>query len=123
MQHFITWAEIPVTDLKRAMGFYQSIFNIGFKCERMIGCDYAIFDTQPELVSGALVLGEGYTPSQEGSISYLNAGEDLGLVVTKIEQLGHTIVIPKTPIGEGECGYFAQFIDTEGNKIGLYSEN
>ena len=42
--------------------------------------------------------------------------EPLARVVTA----GGSIVVPKTDIGEG-FGYFALFIDTEGNRVGLHS--
>jgi predicted enzyme related to lactoylglutathione lyase len=29
--------------------------------------------------------------------------------------------MPKTPIHDGDCGYFAMFLDSEGNRVGLYS--
>jgi predicted enzyme related to lactoylglutathione lyase len=37
----------------------------------------------------------------------------------QVEAAGGQIIIPKTDIGE--FGFFAQLIDTEGNRIGLHS--
>ena len=49
-------------------------------------------------VSGAIVSGEGYVPSSEGSKVYLNGGDDLGVVLNKVEGAGGTIAVPKTQI-------------------------
>lgn len=70
-------------------------------------------------VSGAVIKAEGYTPSAEGSIIYLNAGADLSDALGRVEAAGGLVVAPKTGIGEN--GYVAFFLDTEGNKVGLHS--
>ena len=121
MNHIITWAEIPVSDMERAMNFYKEVLGTEFKREDMGGFDYAMFEATPEQVSGALVAGECCTPSADGSIVYLNGGEDLSEPLARIGRMGNQVVVPKTSIGDGECGYFAQFIDSEGNRVGLYS--
>lgn len=51
-----------------------------------------------------------------------NAGEDLQPMLDKIEKSGGEILVPKMEISP-EMGYFALFIDSEGNKIGLHSSN
>ena len=68
---------------------------------------------------GGIVQGEGYMPSAEGSMVYLNGGEDLDVPLGKVEGAGGKILVPKTDIGEN--GFFAYFVDTEGNKVGLHS--
>jgi predicted enzyme related to lactoylglutathione lyase len=70
-------------------------------------------------VGGGFVQGEGYTPSTEGSVVYLNAGEDLAVALAKVEGAGGQVLVPKTGIGEN--GFMAFFLDTEGNKVGLHS--
>ena len=70
-------------------------------------------------VGGAVVSGEGYEPSDKGSIVYLNGGEDLAGPLEKVEAAGGKVVIPKTSIGEN--GFFAHFIDTEGNRVAFHS--
>jgi len=74
----------------------------------------------PAGVGGAIVLGEGYTPAQQGTIIYLPGGDDLTAVLARVEPAGGTIVVPKTEIG-GDFGFYAHFIGTEGNKVGLHS--
>ncbi|WP_444995873.1 VOC family protein [Aliikangiella sp. IMCC44359] len=122
MKHIVTWAEIPVTNLERAMNFYRETLSFNFKREEMCGYEYAMFETEEEAVTGALVFGKGFIPSNKGSIIYLDGGDDLNIPLGKIENMGNKIVIPKTGINEGEHGYFAHFIDSEGNIVGLYSK-
>ena len=123
MNHMVTWSELPVTDMERAMNFYKEILSVEFKREDMSGYDYAMFATEEDAVSGALVAGEGYAPSTDGSVVYLNGGDDISVPLSKITKLGNQVVIPKTAIQDGEAGYFAQFIDSEGNRVGLYSQS
>ncbi len=122
MQHMITWSEIPVTDMERAMNYYREILGVEFEKTEMGGIDYAMFNTKPELVSGALVAGDCCKPSADGTIVYLNGGEDLSVPLSRITRLGSQVIVPKTAINDGEHGYFAQFIDSEGNRVGLFSE-
>jgi len=62
-----------------------------------------------------------HVPSKEGSIIYLNANPALDNVLVRIEGAGGEVVVPKTQITE-EIGYMAFFIDTEGNKVALHSQ-
>ena len=61
-------------------------------------------------------------PSDCGPLIYLNGGKDLNNVLNKVEEAGGRIVMPKTLISK-EMGYFAIFIDSQGNKLALYSKN
>ena len=70
-------------------------------------------------IGGCIIEGDGYEPSINGSLVYLNGGEDLSLVLSKVESAGGSIILSKTLIGSN--GFMAYFTDTEGNKIGLHS--
>ncbi|TQV88105.1 VOC family protein [Aliikangiella coralliicola] len=122
MKHLVTWSEISVSDIERAKNFYGEVFGIGFKHETMGDHEYAMFESEPDTVTGALVAGDGYNPTADGTIVYLNGGDDLSEPLSRITRLGSQVVVPKTAINDGEQGYFAQFIDSEGNRVGLYSE-
>jgi len=123
MNNVATWFEIPVTDMQRAKNFYQNLLATTFKEETMNGYQLAIFDGEEGAVSGMLVLGEQYQPSQTGAVVYFNGGEDLSLPLDRAVQLGSKVIVAKTPIHDGDCGYFALISDSEGNRIGLYSPN
>lgn len=119
MANALNWFEIPASDFGRARKFYEEIF--GFELiymEMGDGFPMGMFPAD-EGVSGAVIQGEGYTPSDVGTIVYLNAGDDLSTVLNKVEAAGGKVVMPKTDIGEN--GFVAYFRDSEGNKVGLHS--
>ncbi len=70
-------------------------------------------------VGGGLAQGEGFVPSENGTLAYLNGGEDLEIPLARIENAGGKIILLKTSIGQN--GFMAHFIDTEGNKVALHS--
>lgn len=118
----INWVEIPVADFDRAKRFYSAIYDYDMP-EIMMG-DYRmgffICEREGEHVGAAIVAGEGYEPSKQGTRAYLNGGSDLNIVLNRIEKAGGKITQPKTLITE-EIGYYAAFIDTEGNLVSLHS--
>ena len=117
-----TWFELPVTDMRRAQDFYRSVFSASFKEEEMGAYQLAIFEAEEGAVSGMLVLGEHYQPNATGAVVYFNGGADLSEPLAKVESNGGSVLMPKTPIHDGECGYFAMFLDSEGNRVGVYSQ-
>ncbi|QSA97901.1 VOC family protein [Methylococcus sp. EFPC2] len=121
MSNVATWFEIPVKDMPRAKRFYQSVLHTDFKDEDMGACQMAIFNCEAPAVGGMLVSGEHYEPNRTGAIVYLNGGEDLSQPLQRVAEQGGSVLLPKTPIHDGECGYFAHFLDSEGNRVGLYS--
>ncbi|MDT4332090.1 VOC family protein [Methylomonas sp. MED-D] len=116
-----TWFELPAADLGRAQDFYRHVLNSTFKLEEMNDMNLAIFEAEEGAVSGMLVQGECYQPSETGAVVYFNGGADLNEPLAKVEAGGGRVLVPKTPIHDGDCGYFALFIDSEGNRVGLYS--
>ncbi|MBS1213055.1 MAG: Glyoxalase/bleomycin resistance protein/dioxygenase [Proteobacteria bacterium] len=121
MSNVATWFEIPVSDMPRAKTFYQNVLQTTFKDEDMEGYRMAIFNHEDPAVGGMLVSGERYEPSRTGAVVYLNGGDDLNSPLQRVVEQGGSVLLPKTPIHDGQCGYFAHFLDSEGNRIGLYS--
>lgn len=119
----INWFEIPVTDLQRAKHFYQVIFSIHMEDMNMENLHMAAFPYEDGSgkASGALAMSDFHKPSADGVVIYLNGNPDLSTVLDKVGQEGGKVVMPKTQISP-EIGYMAFFIDTEGNKIGLHSQ-
>ena len=68
---------------------------------------------------GSVIYEKGRKPSQEGTVVYLNAGDDLSEPLSKVEDAGGKVILPRTSIGEN--GFIAHFIDTEGNRVALHS--
>jgi predicted enzyme related to lactoylglutathione lyase len=119
----LNWFEIPVTDFERARHFYQVIFSIHMDVDNMMGMKMAFFPMAmgSGKASGALVQSDFHIPSMEGSLIYLNANPDMNDVISKIEQEGGQMLMPKTHITD-EIGYMAFFKDTEGNRVALHSQ-
>ena len=120
----LNWFEIPVTDMARAKHFYQKAFGIHMEDMSMPGMDMAGFPYEPGSgkAAGALVKSEYHKPSADGVIVYLNANPDMTDVLQRIESEGGKILMGKTQITP-EIGYMAFFIDSEGNRIALHSQN
>ncbi|MFT5617336.1 MAG: putative enzyme related to lactoylglutathione lyase [Arenicella sp.] len=120
LKNYISWFEIPALNIQRATAFYNQIYQINMEVVESNGYSMAVFPTDSG-IGGAVVMGLGSTPSEFGSLVYLNAGNDLTAVLNRIEAAGGRIVMPKTMISE-DVGFFALFIDTEGNKLALHSK-
>ena len=120
MTNAINWFEIPVTDMDRAVKFYSTVLGKPMEAMDMGGMPYAFLPMEgQEGVGGALAAGDGFVPSTEGTIVYLNGGEDLAPMLNRVEGAGGQVAMPKTGIGEN--GFIGMFVDTEGNKVGLHS--
>lgn len=122
MNSFISLFEIPATDISRAINFYQSI--LGVSIEKMVipGMEMGVFPYENQTVTGVIMKGEGFNPSADGVTIYLNGGNNLQIILDKVEENGGKIIVPKTAHAD-ESGFFALFLDTEGNKLGLNSPN
>ena len=117
----VTWFEIPVEDMERAKAFYTEVMQTSFKDDEMEGMKMSIFEADQQAAGGMLIKAEGYEPSRTGAVIYLNGGDDLSAPLARAVTSGGEVLWPKTAIQDGEFGYFAQFLDSEGNRVGLYS--
>lgn len=120
MSNLISIVEIPTTDFSRAVKFYQTILDLAIEEIDMDGTQMGVLPSDGENVNVVLVKGNDYKPTTDGAVLYLNAGNDLQPMLDKVSQNGRQVIVPKTAISS-EMGYFALFIDTEGNKLGLHS--
>lgn len=123
----INWFEIPVSDFERAKTFYEAVLNtklfVNDQRETM-GSMLGVFPHDGS-VGGCLVHNPqyGYTPSTEGTLVYITATGDLSVTLSRVAAAGGEVLLPKTALGENAGGGFVGWVrDTEGNKIGLYSE-
>jgi hypothetical protein len=81
---------------------------------------YGFFPARGYGNSGALVKHMDFQPSPKGAAIYLNGGRDLSDPLSRVETAGGKILVSKTMISK-EMGYYALFLDTEGNSVGLHS--
>jgi uncharacterized protein len=110
--------EIPVTDMDRAVRFYQSVFGYELSRQTVDGYEMAFFPRAEGMAgaSGALARGDVYVPSTSGAIIYFDV-PDIDPVLERAVAQGATILYPKKHIGA--AGYVAEITDSEGNRIAL----
>ena len=120
MKRLISIVEIPTADFSRAVAFYKAILDIEIEEMEMGGIKMGQFPNDGEDVFVHIIHGAEYKPSADGVVVYFSRGDDLEKVAAKIAANGGSMIVPKTEIGPG-MGFYAMFIDTEGNKLGLHS--
>ena len=120
MTNAINWFEIPVTDFDKAKKFYETLFGAEIMEMPFPNGRYGMLPSDMQNgVGGGLAQGEGFESSDKGTIAYLNGGDDLDIPLSRIEQAGGKIIMPKTSIGQN--GFMAHFLDTEGSRVALHS--
>lgn len=118
--HTIVWFEIPVKDFSRAQKFYAKILNGAVEDVQMDNERMGFLPRGANGVSGAIIETEGMKPGKDGTLVYLNGGDDLQDVLDRVEPAGGKILRPKSPVSP-DHGFSALIEDTEGNVIGLHS--
>jgi predicted enzyme related to lactoylglutathione lyase len=120
MKNQINWFEIPVSDMDRAISFYSNVFGYEMSREESPNTEMALFQGNAEEygATGCLVKYDQVEPYGQGTVVYFSV-EDLTQGLKRVRNSGGKVVLPKTDIGEH--GYYAHFIDTEGNRIALHS--
>ncbi|MCB0805687.1 MAG: VOC family protein [Bacteroidales bacterium] len=120
----VGWFEIPVTDMERAIRFYENVFVIKLARNKMGHLDMAWFPSGENAVgsAGSLVYHpDFYKPSHEGSLLYFTTPTgELDKDIEAIENAGGKILVPKTLINE-DIGYMCVFEDSEGNRVAIHS--
>lgn len=120
MKSALNWFEIPVDDMTRARRFYATLLDTELHVEPMCEGEMALLPYEQPAIGGCLFRHEALAPSAQGTLVYLNAGEDLGPMLDRVEAAGGRVTLPKTLINDA-VGYMALFIDSEGNRVGLHS--
>jgi uncharacterized protein len=118
-ENAINWFEIPVSDFSRAKKFYSAVFAKDVQEMAWNGMKLGFLPATEGAVTGAIIEGANYKPSQSGTLVYLNAGKNLEGALKRVSDAGGKVVLPKTDIGE--YGYIARFVDTEGNLVALHT--
>lgn len=121
IKDYVSWFEIPAVNFKQAVHFYNTIYGISMETVVNELVSVAFFPVEAG-IGGAIVSNISATPGEKGPLLYLNGGEDLNRVLEMVEPAGGRVVMHKTLINE-ESGYFAIFIDSEGNKLALHSKH
>lgn len=120
----VGWFEIPVSDMKRAIRFYETVLDVKLSHQVLGTLEMAWF---PEIENGpgspgSLVFHkEFYKPSTDGVLIYFTSPSgDINNEEKKAEAAGGKILIQKRQISE-DIGYMTVLLDSEGNRIALHS--
>ena len=120
----VGWFEIPVTDMDRAVKFYEAVFGYSLSRNKMGDLDMAWFPWVEKGMgsAGSLVFHpDYYTPKDNGVLIYFTAfSGDVDTELARVEPNGGKVIMPKTQISE-DIGYMALLLDSEGNRIALHS--
>lgn len=118
----VSWFEIPVLDMDRAVAFYNKIFDINIKSQDFGGVQMGWFPYAEgkEGASGSLIQNDNYIPSNTHGVAIYFSSSDVQVQLDRVEAAGGTIAQSKTQISP-EVGYMGLFIDSEGNRIALHS--
>lgn len=120
----VGWFEIPVTDMERAMKFYEAVFECKLERHAMGPLDMAWFPNVKDGIgaSGTLVYHKDfYKPSAEGVLIYFTAfSGDVDTELARVEKAGGKILVPKKMISE-DYGYMGLALDSEGNRIAFHT--
>ena len=118
MSSIVVWADIPVTDMDRAMRFYGHVLQTEL-LQPFPGQPVAVPPPDMGPVAFDLVKSDSNRPSStEGTRIYLSAMGDIQGMAKRVEEAGGRIVMPPTDMGE-MVGLICFFVDSEGNQIGI----
>ena len=119
MNKLIAWVEIPVRNMEKAIAFYNEVFQLSLEALDFGHEKMALLPND----EGALSLAKDFNPSSDGILPSFNVPDSMEATIERLENNGGKVILPKTKIEAEGRGYFATFIDCEGNKIGLYSQS
>lgn len=122
----VGWFEIYVNDMNRARKFYNEVFGYEFADAPPMpdsgDMEMVFFPMAPEgaiNASGALVKMSGFAPGGGGTIVYFGCA-DCSVEASRVATAGGNVLQPKTSIGE--WGFISLISDSEGNTVGLHSQ-
>ena len=117
-EHFAVWTEIPVTDMDRAIAFYNEVFNMDLKNDETGPNPMAVFPTQnPDTgVSGHLYPGK--PPAKgTGPTVHMASPDKLENALQRVTTAGGEVLSEAITIPPGR---FAYCLDPDGNSIGIF---
>jgi uncharacterized protein len=123
MRKLINWFCIPTNDFDRAVKFYQNILDLTLNIVDCEGEKMGCFPDDGINVTGCIFHSSNYKPSKDGVLINFYSDDDLNIFLKRVESNGGKTITPKTKIFVEGRGYFAHFSDTEGNYLGVYSDN
>lgn len=134
----IRWFEIPANNFHRATVFYYKVFGMKIDELELNGVKHGIFQLDEGQIKGAIV-DNGGSEINNGVVLFFDGSPSISELESRILDNGGKVIVSKTLIknetSKGDSilpenfidgsslGYFAYFLDTEGNKMGLYGSS
>jgi uncharacterized protein len=116
-QNAVAWLEIPVTDMKNAVGFYEAVFGYTLTIDESGPNPMAIFPNKDAMgVCGHLYPGTPATDGQ-GPTPHLAISGKLEDAMTRCSDAGGMVCSPVITIPPGR---FAYIRDLDGNSVGMF---
>ena len=116
-EHFTVWAEIPVTDLDRAIAFYNSVFDTDMQKDESGPNPMAMFPTE----NGAGIAGNLYPgkPAADGAgpTVHFAIPDTLEETSARVKSAGGKVLGEPVEIPAGKFVYCQ---DPDGNSLGLF---
>lgn len=113
----VVWADIPATDLQRAVEFYAHV--TGRSVDQFPGMEgVAVITGDPDVMVVSADIYEGGKPSIDGATIYLGTGGDIAGMLERVSEAGGEILQEPQFMGD-MVGTVAFFKDSEGNRVGL----
>lgn len=121
MKKLIAFFEIPAVDFNRAVKFYESVLGIKLDAMDFGSEKMAFFPKEDNLYPGAISWAKNFEPSKKGVLISLWV-DDMKQALSNVEINNGKVVRSKTKIESEGRGYFSVIVDSEGNSVGLYSD-
>jgi uncharacterized protein len=123
-QNISAWFEIPVTDMTRAVKFYETVLGLKLQLQDLGELQMAWFpavENAPGAPGTLVYHSKFYNPSADGVLIYLSSPSgNLSEDTRKVEEAGGKVLIPRRQVSEN-FGFMAVILDSEGNRIALRS--
>lgn len=121
-QNPIGWFELYVQDMQRAKKFYQAMLEVSLSQIEIPDANIEMFGFDQEMdqygSSGALIKVNGVPSGGGGTMVYFSCEDCAETAARAKAHGGH---IKQTKMQVGEYGFVCLVKDTEGNTIGLHS--
>ena len=122
--NILGWFEVPVSDMERAIRFYEEVSAIKMERHLLGPLDMAWFPYNQKGMgaAGSLVHSPAnYKPSMDGVLIYFSSQSgDLADELSRIDKAGGKVLMPKTMISP-DVGFMSLFLDSEGNRVAIHS--
>jgi uncharacterized protein len=117
-ENFTVWAEIPVTDLDRAIVFYDKVFDTALTKDESGPQPTAIFPTSNQSgIAGHLYAGKP-AGNGAGPTVHMVSPDTVDAALERVKTAGGKVLSDIISI---PCGQFAYCLDPDGNSIGIFS--